>query len=180
MQSPRSSREARNDHAGEMPLTPEEIANKRFLTSFRGYAKWEVEQFLHDVALDYRRAVGIAQWSLERGTSTAPPVFPSPAQQRPAVVVQPQLDRSLAPQPQVAATRPQAAQPVPADVGTMAALDQINRALESLHRSVNNISVDVNATKQRLTQLETQNTRAPQPTQAWWPPESPVSLVTRR
>lgn len=29
----------------DVPLTAEEIANKKFLSAFRGYAKWEVDQF---------------------------------------------------------------------------------------------------------------------------------------
>ena len=40
-----------------MPLTPEEIQNKDFLISLRGYDKDEVESFLGRVADDYRELV---------------------------------------------------------------------------------------------------------------------------
>ena len=38
-----------------MPISPEEIATKEFLTSFRGYDKLEVEAYLRIIAADYRR-----------------------------------------------------------------------------------------------------------------------------
>ena len=50
----------------EMPLTPDEIAAKSFPSVLRGYAKWEVDEFLKDVALDYQRALGLAEWAMQR------------------------------------------------------------------------------------------------------------------
>lgn len=55
----------------EMPLTPDEIANKTFPSVLRGYAKWEVDEFLKDVALDYQRALGLAEWAMQRSASLA-------------------------------------------------------------------------------------------------------------
>ncbi len=55
----------------EMPLTPDEIAAKSFPSVLRGYAKWEVDEFLKDVALDYQRALGLAEWAMQR-SSAAP------------------------------------------------------------------------------------------------------------
>lgn len=53
----------------EMPLTPDEVVTKRFPSAFRGYAKWEVDEFLKDVALDYQRALGLAEWAMQRATA---------------------------------------------------------------------------------------------------------------
>jgi DivIVA domain-containing protein len=52
----------------EMPLTPDEVANKTFPSVLRGYAKWEVDEFLKDVALDYQRALGLAEWAMQRSS----------------------------------------------------------------------------------------------------------------
>ena len=56
----------------EMPLTPDEIANKTFPSVLRGYAKWEVDEFLKDVALDYQRALGLAEWAMQRSSLLLP------------------------------------------------------------------------------------------------------------
>jgi DivIVA domain-containing protein len=54
-----------------MPLTPDEISRKSFPSVLRGYAKWEVDEFLKDVALDYQRALGLAEWAMQRATAPA-------------------------------------------------------------------------------------------------------------
>jgi DivIVA domain-containing protein len=56
----------------EMPLTPEEISRKSFPSVLRGYAKWEVDEFLKDVALDYQRALGLAEWAMQRASAPPP------------------------------------------------------------------------------------------------------------
>jgi DivIVA domain-containing protein len=53
----------------EMPLTPDEVVTKRFPSAFRGYAKWEVDEFLKDIALDYQRALGLAEWAMQRAAA---------------------------------------------------------------------------------------------------------------
>jgi DivIVA domain-containing protein len=55
----------------EMPLTPDEISRKSFPSVLRGYAKWEVDEFLKDVALDYQRALGLAEWAMQRASAPA-------------------------------------------------------------------------------------------------------------
>jgi DivIVA domain-containing protein len=40
-----------------MAFTPEEVENKEFLTTMRGYDKEEVDAFLRAVASDYREAI---------------------------------------------------------------------------------------------------------------------------
>jgi DivIVA domain-containing protein len=50
----------------EMPRTAEEIAGRRFRARTRGYDRAEVEQFLAEVAADYRRALNLAHWTMQR------------------------------------------------------------------------------------------------------------------
>ena len=40
-----------------MAFTPEEVENKEFLTTMRGYDKEEVDAFLRAVAADYRETI---------------------------------------------------------------------------------------------------------------------------
>ena len=54
-----------------MPISPEEIATKEFLTSFRGYDKLEVEAYLRIIAADYRRL-------LHRLDKVTAPATPAP------------------------------------------------------------------------------------------------------
>lgn len=53
----------------DMPLTPDQVATKSFPSVLRGYAKWEVDEFLKDVALDYQRALGLAEWAMQRSVT---------------------------------------------------------------------------------------------------------------
>jgi DivIVA domain-containing protein len=62
----------------EMPLTPDEIAAKSFPSVLRGYAKWEVDEFLKDVALDYQRALGLAEWAMQRSAPASAPAASRP------------------------------------------------------------------------------------------------------
>jgi DivIVA domain-containing protein len=59
----------------DMPRTAEEIAGRRFRVRTRGYDTSEVEQFLAEVAADYRRAVNLAQWTLQRVGRQSDPAF---------------------------------------------------------------------------------------------------------
>jgi DivIVA domain-containing protein len=59
----------------DMPRTAEEIAGRRFRVRARGYDTSEVEQFLAVVAADYRRAVNLAQWTLQRVGRQSDPAF---------------------------------------------------------------------------------------------------------
>jgi DivIVA domain-containing protein len=59
----------------DMPRTAEEIASRRFRVRARGYDTSEVEQFLVEVATDYRRAVNLAQWTLQRVGRQSDPAF---------------------------------------------------------------------------------------------------------
>lgn len=154
----------------EMPLTPEEIANKRFHASFRGYSKWEVEQFLLDVAIDYRRAIGLAQWAMERppsGAAAPPPPPPPPpgSGARQAVPAEPAyapLTRTPSqPTSHSATTASRSASATVRSAQTAvpvvaAALDQgvLTTALTTLNQTVAHLSAQLATIENRLTQLE--------------------------
>jgi DivIVA domain-containing protein len=59
----------------EMPRKADEIAGRRFRVRARGYDKTEVDQFLAEVAADYRRAVNLAQWTMQRVGRQSDPSF---------------------------------------------------------------------------------------------------------
>ena len=155
----------------EMPLTPEEIANKRFHASFRGYSKWEVEQFLLDVAIDYRRAIGLAQWAMERPPSGAaappppPPLGSAIRQAAPAEPTYAPLTRTPSQPTSLSATSasrsasatvrsaPQGPTAVPV---AAAALDQgvLTTALTTLNQTIAQLTAQLATIENRLTQLE--------------------------
>jgi DivIVA domain-containing protein len=134
----------------EMPLTPDEVANKTFPSVLRGYAKWEVDEFLKDVALDYQRALGLAEWAMQRSsllvTDTAaatPAVAHDDEETIPAVAVE---NTSLV----------SALPPPPPPAGPLESTTQSKVQMEKLGEHIRYLAVLVNNLNQRIDLLETQ------------------------
>jgi DivIVA domain-containing protein len=125
----------------EMPLTPDEIANKSFPSVLRGYAKWEVDEFLKDVALDYQRALGLAEWAMQRSSLLVPDAAPSEQ----ATLTE--VDRSASVTVNVAAAFPP---PPPTSNGAGQPVVQI----EKLGEHIRYLAVLVNNLNQRIDVLE--------------------------
>ena len=124
----------------EMPLTPDEIASKSFPSVIRGYAKWEVDEFLKDVALDYQRALGLAEWAMQRSSL----LVPEPEQRSVA-----EVDRSAS--VNVSTDLPP---PPPASNGAGQTVVQI----EKLGEHIRYLAVLVNNLNQRIDVLESPRT----------------------
>ena len=133
----------------EMPLTPDEIANKSFPSVLRGYAKWEVDEFLKDVALDYQRALGLAEWAMQRSSLLVPETRLS---EQPHVA---EVDQSAPATVQVSTALPP---PSPAPHG--AATGQSVVQIEKLGEHIRYLAVLVNNLNQRIDVLESQRTQA--------------------
>ena len=61
-----------------MPLTPEDVRNRRFKTAFRGYDETEVDTFLDEVEVELTRLLGEVDTARERlqAAQAAPPPQP--------------------------------------------------------------------------------------------------------
>jgi DivIVA domain-containing protein len=138
----------------EMPLTPDEIANKSFPSVLRGYAKWEVDEFLKDVALDYQRALGLAEWAMQRSTLLVPDTA-QPEQRTGA-----EIERPASVTVNVATALPP---PPPASNGAGQSVVQI----EKLGEHIRYLAVLVNNLNQRIDVLESPR---PQPAAPQVPP----------
>lgn len=130
----------------EMPLTPDEIANKSFPSVIRGYAKWEVDEFLKDVALDYQRALGLAEWAMQRSSLLVPEAQP----EQPTVA---EVDRPSSVTVNVSTALPP---PPPASNGASQSVVQI----EKLGEHIRYLAVLVNNLNQRIDVLESQRPQA--------------------
>lgn len=133
----------------EMPLTPDEIANKSFPSVLRGYAKWEVDEFLKDVALDYQRALGLAEWAMQRSSLLVPDAA-LPEQRSVA-----EADR-----PGSVTVNVSTALPPPPPAFDGAATGQSVVQIEKLHEHIRYLAVLVNNLNQRIEVLESQRTQA--------------------
>jgi DivIVA domain-containing protein len=133
----------------EMPLTPEEIANKSFPSVIRGYAKWEVDEFLKDVALDYQRALGLAEWAMQR-SSLLVSDSPSKSEQATAETA----DDTTSAQSTVASALP------PPPPAASAATTGSSVQVEKLGEHIRYLAVLVNNLNQRIDVLEGQRTPA--------------------
>ena len=129
----------------EMPLTPDEIANKSFPSVLRGYAKWEVDEFLKDVALDYQRALGLAEWAMQRSSLLVPDTA-QPEQRSVA-----EVDRPASVPFNVSTDLPP---PPPASRGVGQTVVQI----EKLGEHIRYLAVLVNNLNQRIDVLESSRT----------------------
>jgi DivIVA domain-containing protein len=138
----------------EMPLTPDEIANKSFPSVLRGYAKWEVDEFLKDVALDYQRALGLAEWAMQRSTLLVPDTV-QPEQLNVA-----EIERPASVTVNVSTALPP---PPPASNGAGQSVVQI----EKLGEHIRYLAVLVNNLNQRIDVLESPR---PQPAALQVPP----------
>jgi DivIVA domain-containing protein len=132
-----------------MPLTPDEVANKTFPSVLRGYAKWEVDEFLKDVALDYQRALGLAEWAMQRSSHLATNDAPSAvtnddahADPTPALADESSSLVSVLPPPP-----PPAVSAEPATQSTV--------QIEKLGEHIRYLAVLVNNLNQRIDALET-------------------------
>jgi DivIVA domain-containing protein len=131
----------------EMPLTPDEIANKSFPSVLRGYAKWEVDEFLKDVALDYQRALGLAEWAMQRSSL---PVAETAQPEQPTVT---EVDRPASVTVNVSTALPP---PPPASSGAGQSVVQV----EKIGEHIRYLAVLVNNLNQRIDVLESQRTQA--------------------
>jgi DivIVA domain-containing protein len=61
-----------------MPLTPEDVRNRRFKTSFRGYDEEEVDSFLDEVEVELTRLLSDNDGLRERAQSAPPPQAAQP------------------------------------------------------------------------------------------------------
>lgn len=136
-----------------MPLTPDEIANKTFPSVLRGYAKWEVDEFLKDVALDYQRALGLAEWAMQR-SSLLVPETPQPAQ--PVQPTAAPVDRSA---PVTVTSSVASALPPPPPASGAASSGASVVQIEKIGEHIRYLAVLVNNINQRIDVLESQ--RAP-------------------
>jgi DivIVA domain-containing protein len=132
-----------------MPLTPDEIANKTFPSVLRGYAKWEVDEFLKDVALDYQRALGLAEWAMQRSSL----LVPDTAQpEQPTVAA---VDRPASVPVNVSTPLPP---PPPASDGIASGQSVVQ--IEKLGEHIRYLAVLVNNLNQRIDVLESQRMQA--------------------
>ncbi len=152
----------------EMPLTPDEIANKSFPSVLRGYAKWEVDEFLKDVALDYQRALGLAEWAMQRSSLLVPETV------QPTVA---EVDRTASVTVNVSA-----ALPPPAPSSNQVAPGQSVVQVEKLGEHIRYLAVLVNNLNQRIDVLESQRSQAAAaqvpPMQVRSEPQPVASLAT--
>lgn len=130
----------------EMPLTPDEIANKSFPSVIRGYAKWEVDEFLKDVALDYQRALGLAEWAMQRSSLLVPDAA------RPEQPTVAEVDRPASVTVNVSTALPP---PPPVSNGAGQSVVQI----EKLGEHIRYLAVLVNNLNQRIDVLESPRTQ---------------------
>jgi DivIVA domain-containing protein len=127
----------------EMPLTPDEIANKSFPSVLRGYAKWEVDEFLKDVALDYQRALGLAEWAMQRSALLVPDTVQSE-----------HLHDAVVDRPTSVTVNVSTALPPPPPASAGASTGQSVAQIEKIGEHIRYLAVLVNNLNQRIDVLE--------------------------
>jgi DivIVA domain-containing protein len=132
----------------EMPLTPDEIANKTFPSVLRGYAKWEVDEFLKDVALDYQRALGLAEWAMQRSALLVPDTVQSD-----------RTSDALADRAASVTVNVSTALPPPPPAASGATTGQSVVQIEKLGEHIRYLAVLVNNLNQRIDVLESRPTQ---------------------
>lgn len=139
----------------EMPLTPDEVANKTFPSVLRGYAKWEVDEFLKDVALDYQRALGLAEWAMQRSSLLV-------ADQAPAAEAADDVEVALPVTAAESSTVVSALPPPPPPASQDGSTKQSTVQIEKLGEHIRYLAVLVNNLNQRIDALETQRSQGMQ------------------